>query len=62
MADPGTFEYWQAGEQPDAPPLNVDTGTFEYWQAGEQPPVYDGAEDEVAFAPMRGWGWGFQGG
>jgi len=39
MADPGTFEYWQAGEQPPQPPESVDSGTFEYWQAGEQPPI-----------------------
>jgi len=41
MADAGTFEYWQAGEQPPQPPESVDSGTFEYWQAGEQPPILD---------------------
>ena len=61
MADAGTFEYWQAGEQPDAPPEGVDVGTFEYWQAGEQPPVCsgEGADGEVpgmmVRAPIPGW-------
>jgi len=63
MADPGTYEYWQANEQPNAPPANVDSGTYEYWQVGEQPPVYNGvaAGGDAAFAPLSGWGWGWGG-
>jgi len=56
MADAGTFEYWQAGEQPPQPPESVDSGTFEYWQAGEQPPVYAGADDFIRTLPTTGAG------
>jgi hypothetical protein len=62
MADPGTFEYWQSGEQPPAPPLHLSTGGFEYWQSGEQPPVLDDQPLVTGGAtPDRGWGWGWQG-
>ena len=37
--DPGTMEYWQAGELPPVGPNGLDSGTFEYWQAGEMPPA-----------------------
>lgn len=40
MPDPGSFDYWQAGEQPPVPPDHIDSGSFDYWQAGEQPPVH----------------------
>ena len=59
MVDAGTFEYWQAGDQPPAPPLGQDNGTFEFWQAGEQPPVLSG--EEIGAVPFRGWGLGFVG-
>jgi len=64
MADAGTFEYWQAGEQPDAPQDGVDCGTFEYWQAGEQPPVYSeagGGGDITCPIMISGWGWSMGG-
>lgn len=64
MADMGGFEYWDANEQPLEPPLHLDSGTFEYWDANEQPPILDPApagNGGDAFAPMRGWGWGFVG-
>jgi hypothetical protein len=47
MADANSFEFWQAGEQPDEPQNGLDSGSFEYWQAGEQPPVYAGADDVI---------------
>jgi len=56
MADAGTFEYWQAGEQPTAPPTGIDTGLFENWQADEQPPVYAGADDFIRTLPTTGAG------
>lgn len=37
--DPGTMEYWQAGEMLPVGPNGIDSGGFEYWQAGEQPPA-----------------------
>lgn len=37
--DPGSMEYWDAGEQPRAPPVGVYSGDMEYWDAGEEPPV-----------------------
>jgi hypothetical protein len=39
MPNPGSFDYWQAGEQPAIPPDHVDSKSFDYWQAGEQPPI-----------------------
>ena len=59
MPDAGTFEYWDAGEQPDAPQDGVDCGTFEYWMTGEQPPVYSEGADDEATCPimLAGWGW-----
>ena len=62
MPDANSFEYWQAGEQPDEPQDGLaSVGSFEYWQLGEQPPVYAGDEDTAAFVPLRGWGWGWSG-
>lgn len=60
MVDMGTFEYWQADEEPVAPPLGQDSGSFEYWQADEQPPVLSGGKGAAA-VPFKGWGWGFAG-
>lgn len=60
MADPGSFEYWQAGEQPVAAPEFLDSGTLEFWQAGEQPPVLQQSGEEertpdIVRAPIPSW-------
>lgn len=50
--DPGMFEFWDADEQPPAPPKGpYPDGNMEYWDADERPPVLELDEGTPTITP-----------